>query len=95
MDPPPELDTGQTRVNFYHHPPPTPREPRPRRPRGPGATVDCLVPNSLRPEKFGDGITSAVNVSFDVDKKPHPARDRVVITLDGRFLPYDWTAAPR
>jgi cyanate lyase len=43
-------------------------------------------------EKFGDGIMSAINFSIDVDKKPHPAGDRVVVTLDGKFLAYDWTA---
>ena len=45
-------------------------------------------------EKFGDGIMSAINFSVDVAKKPHPAGDRVVVTLDGKFLPYDWTSAP-
>ncbi len=44
-------------------------------------------------EQFGDGIMSAINFSLDVQKKPHPAGDRVVVTLDGKFLPYDWTAA--
>jgi cyanate lyase len=44
-------------------------------------------------EEFGDGIMSAINFSIDVARKPHPAGDRVVVTLDGKFLPYDWTAA--
>lgn len=44
-------------------------------------------------EQFGDGIMSAINFSVNVDKKPHPAGDRVVVTFDGKFLPYDWTAA--
>jgi cyanate lyase len=44
-------------------------------------------------EQFGDGIMSAINFSVNVEKKPHPAGDRVVVTLDGKFLPYDWTAA--
>jgi cyanate lyase len=44
-------------------------------------------------EKFGDGIMSAINFSVEVDRKSHPAGDRVVVTLDGKFLPYDWTAA--
>lgn len=44
-------------------------------------------------EQFGDGIMSAINFSVDIEKKAHPAGDRVVITLDGKFLPYDWTAA--
>ncbi|MDA4107309.1 cyanase [Mycolicibacterium holsaticum] len=45
-------------------------------------------------EQFGDGIMSAITFSVDVEKKPHPAGDRVVVTFDGKFLPYDWTAAP-
>lgn len=44
-------------------------------------------------EKFGDGIMSAINFSVDVAKKSHPAGDRVVVTFDGKFLSYDWTAA--
>src|SRR6516165_3395806 len=44
-------------------------------------------------ERFGDGIMSAINFSVDVQKKPHPSGDRVVVTFDGKFLPYDWTAA--
>ncbi|OFJ52897.1 cyanase [Mycolicibacterium grossiae] len=45
-------------------------------------------------EDFGDGIMSAINFSIDVQRKPHPDGDRVVVTLDGKFLPYAWTAAP-
>jgi cyanate lyase len=44
-------------------------------------------------EQFGDGIMSAINFSLEIEKKPHPAGDRVVVTFDGKFLPYDWTAA--
>ena len=43
-------------------------------------------------EQFGDGIMSAISFSVDVQKKRHPSGDRVVVTLDGKFLPYDWTA---
>ncbi|KAI5120199.1 hypothetical protein M0805_006305 [Coniferiporia weirii] len=39
-------------------------------------------------EKFGDGIMSMINCSVTVDKKPDPAGDRVVLTFDGKFLPY-------
>ena len=46
-------------------------------------------------EQFGDGIMSAINFSVEVEKKPHPAGDRVVVTFDGKFLPYDWMAADR
>jgi cyanate lyase len=45
-------------------------------------------------EQFGDGIMSAINFSVELEKKAHPAGDRVVVTFDGKFLPYDWTAAP-
>ena len=44
-------------------------------------------------EQFGDGIMSAINFSVELEKKPHPAGDRVVVTFDGKFLPYDWTSA--
>jgi cyanate lyase len=41
-------------------------------------------------EDFGDGIMSAINFSLDVSKQPHEGGDRVVITLNGKFLSYDW-----
>lgn len=44
-------------------------------------------------EQFGDGIMSAINFSVDLQKKPHPSGDRVVVTLDGKFLPYDWVTS--
>ncbi len=44
-------------------------------------------------EQFGDGIMSAINFSVDFEKKPHATGDRVVVTFDGKFLPYDWIAA--
>lgn len=44
-------------------------------------------------EQFGDGIMSAINFSLDVERKAHPDGDRVVVTFDGKFLPYAWTAA--
>ena len=39
-------------------------------------------------EKFGDGIMSAIDFSMSVDKEENPAGDRVVITMNGKFLPY-------
>ena len=39
-------------------------------------------------EKFGDGIMSAIDYSMDVSKEENPAGDRVVITMNGKFLPY-------
>lgn len=39
-------------------------------------------------EKFGDGIMSAIDFSMDIDKEENPTGDRVVITMNGKFLPY-------
>ena len=39
-------------------------------------------------EKFGDGIMSAIDFSMEVDKEENPKGDRVVITMNGKFLPY-------
>ena len=39
-------------------------------------------------EKFGDGIMSAIDFSMHIDKEENPAGDRVVVTLNGKFLPY-------
>lgn len=43
-------------------------------------------------EQFGDGIMSAINFGVSLERREHPAGDRVVITLDGKFLPYQWTS---
>lgn len=39
-------------------------------------------------EKFGDGIMSAIDFSMDIQKEENPKGDRVVVTLNGKFLPY-------
>jgi len=39
-------------------------------------------------EKFGDGIMSAIDFSISVEKEEDPKGDRVVLTLNGKFLPY-------
>jgi cyanate lyase len=39
-------------------------------------------------EKFGEGIMSAIDFTMDVQKQADPKGDRVVITLNGKFLPY-------
>ena len=39
-------------------------------------------------EKFGDGIMSAIDFTMDVDKEEDPKGDRVILTLNGKFLPY-------
>ena len=40
-------------------------------------------------EKFGDGIMSAIDFTLDVEKEENPKGNRVVITMNGKFLPYN------
>ena len=53
-----------------------------------GTTIKALIH-----EEFGDGIMSAINCSIDLRRGAHPGGDRVVLTIDGKFLPYDWAAS--
>jgi len=39
-------------------------------------------------EMFGDGIMSAIDFEIDIQKKPDPKGDRVVVTFNGKFLHY-------
>jgi cyanate lyase len=48
-----------------------------------GDTIKALIH-----EKFGDGIMSAIDFSMHIDKEENPAGDRVVVTMNGKFLPY-------
>jgi cyanate lyase len=48
-----------------------------------GTTVAALIH-----EMFGDGIMSAIDFEMHIKKRETPKGDRVVITLDGKFLPY-------
>jgi cyanate lyase len=41
-------------------------------------------------EEFGDGIMSAINFSVDFAKQEDPHGDRIVVTFNGKFLPYQW-----
>ena len=44
---------------------------------------------ALLDEKFGDGIMSAIDFRLSVDKvKGDKGEDRVVITMNGKFLPH-------
>lgn len=47
-----------------------------------GAIKECIH------EKFGDGIMSAIDFTCDVTKEEDPKGDRVVVTMNGKFLPY-------
>lgn len=48
-----------------------------------GAAISELVA-----EEFGDGIVSAIDFEMGVERVADPKGDRVVITLNGKFLPY-------
>ncbi|KAF8960028.1 cyanate lyase C-terminal domain-containing protein [Flammula alnicola] len=39
-------------------------------------------------EKFGDGIMSMIDCKINIEKKPDPKGDRVILSFDGKFLPY-------
>lgn len=48
-----------------------------------GETIKSLIH-----EKFGDGIMSAIDFTMHIEKEENPAGDRVVINMNGKFLPY-------
>lgn len=51
----------------------------------------CVYGTSLKDviqEKFGDGIMSAIDFTVDVQRQADPKGDRVVVTMNGKFLPY-------
>ena len=48
-----------------------------------GTTLKALIH-----EMFGDGIMSAIDFEMDIQRKEDPKGDRVVITMNGKFLPY-------
>lgn len=39
-------------------------------------------------EKFGAGIMSAIDFTMDIQRVPDPKGDRVLMTMNGKFLPY-------
>jgi cyanate lyase len=41
-------------------------------------------------EDFGDGIMSAINFNMAIDRVERADGDRVRVTLEGKFLPYNW-----
>lgn len=46
---------------------------------------------ALIEEEFGDGIMSAIDFKLDIDRAADPKGDRVVVTLNGKFLGYKRT----
>ena len=45
---------------------------------------------ALIEEEFGDGIMSAIDFDFDMERQPDPKGDRVRISMSGKFLPYKY-----
>ncbi|MBA3611221.1 MAG: cyanase [Rubrobacter sp.] len=50
-----------------------------------GTTIKALIH-----EEFGDGIMSAINFNMNIERVENPEGDRVRITYEGKFLPYQW-----
>ena len=48
---------------------------------------------ALIEEEFGDGIMSAIDFDFAMERLPNPRGDRVKITMSGKFLPYKYYGA--
>ena len=48
---------------------------------------------ALIEEEFGDGIMSAIDFDFDIERQADPKGDRVKITMSGKFLPYKYYGA--
>ena len=48
-----------------------------------GTTIKAVVN-----EKFGEGIMSAIDFELSIDRQEDPKGDRVVVTMNGKFLPF-------
>jgi len=48
-----------------------------------GTTIKAIIH-----EMFGDGIMSAIDFELDIQKEEDPKGDRVIVTMNGKFLPY-------
>lgn len=57
--------------------------------------VMCNGPawKALIEEEFGDGIMSAIDFDFEMERLPDPKGDRVKIGMSGKFLPYKYYGA--
>ena len=48
---------------------------------------------ALIEEEFGDGIMSAIDFDFQIEREPNPRGDRVRISMSGKFLPFKYYGA--
>ena len=55
--------------------------------------VNGPVWKALIEEEFGDGIMSAIDFDFAIERMAHPKGDRVKIVMSGKFLPYRYYGA--
>jgi cyanate lyase len=55
--------------------------------------VNAPAWKALIEEEFGDGIMSAIDFDFALERLPDPKGDRVAINLSGKFLPYKYYGA--
>ena len=60
---------------------------------GQTGTVNGPAWKALIEEEFGDGIMSAIDFDFDLERLAHEKGDRVKITMSGKFLPYKYYGA--
>lgn len=53
-------------------------------------TMRCYAPavKAVINEMFGDGVMSAIDLEVNVEKRSEFDGERVVVTLDGKFLPF-------
>jgi cyanate lyase len=81
------LQTQPTRGSFDQLPPPDPTTYRLYEVlQVYGPTLKELIH-----EEFGDGIMSAINFNLAVERgEDESGAERVIITLNGKWLPYEW-----
>ena len=48
---------------------------------------------ALIEEEFGDGIMSAIDFDFEMERVANPKGDRVQLVMSGKFLPYKYYGA--
>lgn len=48
---------------------------------------------ALIEEEFGDGIMSAIDFDFELERQADPKGDRVRVSMSGKFLPYKYYGA--
>ncbi|MBN9672111.1 cyanase [Roseibium aggregatum] len=55
--------------------------------------VNAPAWKALIEEEFGDGIMSAIDFDFEMERLADPKGDRVAIKMSGKFLPYKYYGA--